>query len=160
MEHIEVVEDRRDDLNRCSHCGAYLRDEARFCDICGWPTGPQPDVSPPPPPQDDDELRAVVRQLQPGMPPPPPEQTPAQRTDLGGIIIGIIVVIAGLAMIIIGLSGDLSCGVVKALGGQCYTLLGYTYIEPSFRIVPTILLGFGVLFILVGSITAYRATRE
>ncbi len=78
---------------------------------------------------------------------------------MGGVILGIIVVVAGLVLIIIGLSGDLSCGVVKALGGQCYTFLGYTYIEPSFSIVPTICLGFGVLFIIVGGITAARAAR-
>jgi len=82
-----------------------------------------------------------------------------QPADMGGVILGIIVVVAGLALIIIGLSGDLSCGVVKALGGQCYTLLGYTYIEPSFRIVPTVMLGFGILFIIVGGITATRAAR-
>jgi hypothetical protein len=79
--------------------------------------------------------------------------------DMGGVILGIIVVVVGLVLIVIGLSGDMSCGVVKALGGQCYTLFGYTYIEPSFSIVPTILLGFGVLFILVGAIEAARSAR-
>ena len=101
----------------------------------------------------------MVRELRAPLTPPPREVTEPHVADMGGVIIGIIVVIAGLALIIIGLSGDLSCGVVKALGGQCYTLLGYTYIEPSFQIVPTILLGFGILFILVGSIEAARAAR-
>lgn len=78
---------------------------------------------------------------------------------MGGVILGIVVVVVGIALILIGLSGDLSCGVVKALGGRCYTLFGYTYIEPGFSIVPTILLGFGALFILVGVIEAVRAAR-
>lgn len=116
-------------------------------------------VPPPPPHADDEALRAVVRELRPGLPPPPPEESRRQPMDLSGVILGIIVFVAGFALIIVGLSGDLSCGVVKALGGQCYTLLGYTYIEPSFQIVPTILIGFGILFIAVGSITAARAAR-
>jgi hypothetical protein len=79
---------------------------------------------------------------------------------MGGVIIGIIAVVAGLALIAIGLSADLSCGLIRALGGQCYALFGNLAVEEGFRILPPLLLGFGALFIIVGGITAARAARE
>lgn len=78
---------------------------------------------------------------------------------MGGIIVGIIVVIAGLALIVVGLSADLSCGLIRAIGGQCLVLFGNLAVEKAFSIVPTLLLGFGILFILVGAIEAARAGR-
>lgn len=139
---------------QCNHCGAYLRDEAQFCDNCGWAL-----VTPSAPPPYDPAVADVPSRLSQYQPPPPPP--PETRSlDMAGIVEGLIMVVGGVILIIAGLVPEMSCSLVHALGGQCYTFLGYTYIEPAFQIVPPILLGFGALFILVGGIMAARGARQ
>ncbi len=76
-----------------------------------------------------------------------------------GAVRGIIGIVIGLVLVFIGLSAEWSCGLIKALGGQCYTLFGNLVAEQAFSILPMILLGIGALLIIVGSITLVSAAR-
>ena len=143
---------------RCRRCGAWIRDEARFCDACGaivQESDPLPSV----PNGDDGALRAVVRELGPPPPPPPPEPG-ARRTETSGLVGGVIAIILGLVLLFIGLSSDWSCSVIRAFGGECYTLFGYYYIEPAYRVVPTVLDAMGVLVLLGGAAMPVTRARS
>lgn len=142
-------------MSQCPRCGTNLREGAVFCDTCG-----SMQIAAAAPPSDAPPIAFVPPQYPQYQPPPPAPPPENRRVDSGGIIEGLIMVIGGVILIIAGLLPEMSCSIVHVLGGQCYTFLGYTYIEPAFQIVPAILLGFGVLFILVGGIMAARRTQK
>ncbi len=143
---------------QCAHCGADLRDGARFCDRCGMALVQGAPVPPPPSYQNDDELRAVIRQMGSQLPPPPPDTARVEPVRQGNVVPGIIAVVVGIFLVIIGLSPELSCGVVRAVGGQCIVLFGNLAIQSPYGSVPTIVLAIGAMAILIGAIDAYMVS--
>ncbi len=94
------------------------------------------------------------------MPPPPPNTARVEPVQRGTVVPAIIAVVVGIFLIIIGLSPDLSCGLVRALGGQCIVLFGNLAIQAPYGIVPTIVLAIGAMAILIGAINAYTVSAD
>jgi ABC-type xylose transport system permease subunit len=76
------------------------------------------------------------------------------------VVPALIAVVIGIFLVIIGLSPDLSCGMVRALGGQCIVLFGNLAIQAPYGIVPTIVLLVGAMLILIGAVDAYTVSMH
>lgn len=79
----------------------------------------------------------------------------------GRVIAGGIMLAVGLVVLVIGLSPEMTCSIISALGGGCIVFFGRLAVDNAYKFVPLLILGIGiVLAVLGGALSVLGALRR
>ena len=70
--------------------------------------------------------------------------------ETGKVVGGGVVLAVGLFVLVMGLSPEMTCSIIVAVGGQCGVIFGRLAVEDSYRIVPPLILDLGAILTLIG----------